>query len=224
MGILHVVEKSKVPDHQVVNVILLIMKILHISDTHSQHHNLSALPKADVIVHSGDFTCTGSEEEAYDFINWFCDLPYLHKIFISGNHDMCMYGADGIEGLPDNVHYLCNSGVAIEGIKFFGIPMFMEDITDGTLDKMINGIPDDTDILITHQPPFGFGDIYNKEHCGDIILGEKINTMPSLKFHLFGHQHNANSVRKKDTTTFCNAAIMDFKYNIVAQPRLFIIK
>jgi hypothetical protein len=29
--------------------------------------------------------------------------------------------------------------------------MFMEDITDGTLDKMINGIPDDTDILITQS-------------------------------------------------------------------------
>lgn len=77
----------------------LKMKILHLSDTHGLHKNLMSLPEADVIVHSGDFTFAGSEEEACDFINWFCDLPYEHKVFIAGNHDMCMYGADHIEGL-----------------------------------------------------------------------------------------------------------------------------
>ena len=74
------------------------MKILHLSDTHGQHKNLRSLPEADVIVHSGDFTFAGSEEEAYDFMNWFCNLPYEHKVFIAGNHDMCMYGADHIGG------------------------------------------------------------------------------------------------------------------------------
>ena len=72
------------------------MRILHISDTHGKHHELPLLPDADIIVHSGDFTFAGSEAEAYDFINWFCDLPYQHKIFIAGNHDMCMYGAESI--------------------------------------------------------------------------------------------------------------------------------
>ena len=85
------------------------MKILHLSDTHGLHKNLRSLPEADVIVHSGDFTFAGSEEEAYDFMNWFCNLPYEHKVFIAGNHDMCMYGADPIEGLSPNVHYLYNS-------------------------------------------------------------------------------------------------------------------
>ncbi len=67
------------------------MRILHISDTHSKHRELPPLPNADVIIHSGDFTFAGSENEAYDFINWFCDLPFQHKIFIAGNHDLCMY-------------------------------------------------------------------------------------------------------------------------------------
>ena len=35
----------------------------------------------------------GSEQEAIDFMNWFCDLPYPHKIFICGNHDACLYGS-----------------------------------------------------------------------------------------------------------------------------------
>lgn len=57
------------------------MKILHISDTHGFHRRLRDLPDADVVVHSGDFTMNGSQQEAIDFINWFCDLPYAHKFF-----------------------------------------------------------------------------------------------------------------------------------------------
>lgn len=29
----------------------------------------------------------GSSSEALDFKEWFCDLPYAHKIFVAGNHD-----------------------------------------------------------------------------------------------------------------------------------------
>ena len=72
----------------------------------------------------------GSEQEALDFMNWFCDLPYPQKIFICGNHDECLYDAT-IDGLDGNVQYLCNSGIEIEGLKFYGVPMFMgECITD----------------------------------------------------------------------------------------------
>lgn len=42
------------------------MTILHISDTHSLHHQLQHLPPADILVHSGDFTLRGSEDEAHD--------------------------------------------------------------------------------------------------------------------------------------------------------------
>ena len=103
------------------------MKILHISDTHGKHHQLKDLPEADVVVHTGDITEDGTEEEVKDFIEWFGNLPYKHKIFIAGNHDDCLYGAN-IEGLPDNVHYLCNDGITIDGIKFYGVPMFVEDL------------------------------------------------------------------------------------------------
>lgn len=44
------------------------MIILHISDTHGQHAKLNDLPAADKIVHSGDFTFGGSEQEAIDFM------------------------------------------------------------------------------------------------------------------------------------------------------------
>ena len=91
------------------------MKILHLSDTHGLHH------QADVIVHSGDVSNNGTEEEVLDFLNWFIKLPYRHKIFVTGNHDLCLWDAEGIEELPDNVNFLQDKGVEIDGVKFFGI-------------------------------------------------------------------------------------------------------
>ena len=196
------------------------MKILHLSDTHSKHLELLPLPDADIIVHSGDFTFAGSEDEAYNFINWFCDLPYQHKIFIAGNHDMCMYGAESIDGLPGNVHYLCNNRIEIGDVMFYGIPLFMEDLIDGSYDRMIGEIPESTNVLITHQTPYGICDEFNGRHCGDRVLRDKIDKLPSLKFHLFGHQHDANSMIIHDGITFSNAAVLDCQYNLIAKPRV----
>ena len=43
------------------------MRILHISDTHGCHRRMHDLPPADIVVHSGDFTMNGSEQEALSF-------------------------------------------------------------------------------------------------------------------------------------------------------------
>lgn len=197
--------------------------ILHLSDTHGQHKNLKSLPEADVIVHSGDFTFAGSEEEAYDFMNWFCNLPYKHKIFIAGNHDMCMYGADHIDGLSRNVHYLYNNSVVIDGIKFYGIPMFMEDCMDGNLDVFINNIPDDTDVLITHMPPKGTCDLANygkgPEHRGNTTLAELLKKLhPTC--HLFGHEHDAYGKTIKENVIYSNACVVDSRYNLINNPTI----
>lgn len=197
--------------------------ILHLSDTHGQHKNLKSLPEADVIVHSGDFTFAGSEEEAYDFMNWFCNLPYKHKIFIAGNHDMCMYGADHIDGLSRNVHYLYNNSVVIDGIKFYGIPMFMEDCMDGNLDVFINNIPDDTDVLITHMPPKGTCDLANygkgPEHRGNATLAELLKKLhPTC--HLFGHEHDAYGKTIKENVIYSNACVVDSRYNLINKPTI----
>ena len=63
---------------------VLIMTILHLSDTHSQHRRLTKLPDADVIILSNDFTMTGAEQEVFDFINWFYDLSYHYKFSLQG--------------------------------------------------------------------------------------------------------------------------------------------
>ena len=61
------------------------MKITFISDTHNKHKLLTdnnLLPGGDVIIHSGDISGRGYEDEIIDFLEWFQDLNYTHKIFI----------------------------------------------------------------------------------------------------------------------------------------------
>ena len=198
------------------------MKILHFSDTHNCHHRLRDLPEADVVVHSGDFCMVGSEHEAIDFLNWFCDLPYKHKIFICGNHDDCLYGAD-IDGLDNNVHYLCNSGVEIEGVKFYGVPMFMCDCITDRQSRNYANLPTDTDILITHSPAFGLLDFDDGINYGSEELLEAV-TIVNPRIHLFGHIHKHHGITTIGTTTFSNGAIMNESYSILNHPNVIELK
>ena len=199
------------------------MKILHLSDTHGAHHRFRELPEADILVHSGDFCMIGEEREALDFLNWFCDLPYRHKIFICGNHDSCLYGAN-IDGLDNNVHYLCNSGIEIEGLKFYGVPMFTEDCVSSRQARNYAQIHNDTDILITHSPAYGILDLddsidgevihYGSEEILDCVM----KVQP--RAHLFGHIHRSHGLMTQNGIIFSNGAIMNDDYTKLNKPNV----
>ena len=188
------------------------MRIIHISDTHNVHQRLNRLPEGDVIVHSGDFTMAGTEAEALDFMEWFCDLPYRHKVFIAGNHDFCLRGA-ALEGLDDNCHYLCNSGVLIEGVKFYGVPMFFEDAVTGQVENDFKNIPAGTDVLVTHQPPNDILDLSDEIRYGDSVLWQRVMQVRP-KLHLFGHIHKAEGVEERNGTVFSNGAVLGEGYDL----------
>lgn len=159
---------------------------------------------------------TGSVAEAIDFMGWFCDLPYPHKIFICGNHDACLYGAN-ISGLDRNVHYLCNSGIEIDGVKFYGVPMFMEDCISDRQSRNYANILSDTDILITHSPAYGILDFDNGINYGDEELLSKLSCL-NLKAHLFGHIHCQHGVLQQNGIIFSNGSIMNSDYSNLSTP------
>lgn len=188
------------------------MKILQISDTHNRHRQLTNLPEADVIVHCGDFADNGTEEEVLDFLNWYIDLPYKYKIFVTGNHDLCLWDAKDIEGLPENVFFLQDRGVTIEGVKFFGI----------AYNHSERLIPEGTDIVITHEPPIMILDESAGIHWGDVPLFKRIMEVRP-RYHLFGHAHESCGTLKQDDIIFSNGAILDDFYHISHQPKVFLI-
>ncbi len=186
------------------------MKILQISDTHNLHRKLTNLPEADVIVHCGDFTEQGTEEETLDFLNWFIELPYKHKIFITGNHDLCLRDAEGIEGLPDNVHFLQDIGYEIEGIKFFGL----------AYNHSEQLIPNGIDVMVTHEPPVMILDKSSGTHWGNALLRNRVLEVKP-QYHLFGHAHDACGIQIMAGIVFSNAAMIDDSYSVFHKPKLF---
>lgn len=60
---------------------------------------------------------------------------------------------------------------------------------DKCLEKW-KAIPTDTDILITHGPPIGHGDLcMTRERAGCVDLLHEIQTRIKPKYHVFGHIH-----------------------------------
>lgn len=198
------------------------MTILHLSDTHGLHRQLGALPEADVIVHTGDFTFAGAASEVRDFVDWFCHLPYRYKIFIAGNHDDCLWSAK-IEGLPKNCHYLCGSGITIDGVRFWGVPMFMGDVVSEKYGAMLDDVPDDTDVLLTHQPPQGILDLSGKTHYGSPLVLQAVQRIKP-EAHLFGHVHDQYGAENLHGTLFSNAAVVDDGYALKNLPRVITLK
>lgn len=195
-----------------------VMKILHISDTHNHHRQLQDFPAADVIVHSGDFTMAGTEAEVIDFMEQFCALPYKHKVFIARNHDYSLFGAD-VNGLPENCHYLYGNGITIEGINLFGIPMFVEDDISGNYTKMLENIPFNTDVLITHQLPYLIMDESAGLHYGNRTLLDAVKRIKP-KVHLFGRIHNAYGMNEYRAMLFSNASIVTDNYEFGNQTNM----
>lgn len=188
------------------------MKILHLSDTHGLHHKIKDLPVADVIVHSGDISHHGTEEEVLDFLNWFIELPYQHKIFVTGNHDLCLWDAEDIEDFPENVHFLQDRGVEIEGVKFFGLAYNHAE----TL------IPADFDVLVTHEPPVMILDKTMETHWGNAPLRNRVFEVKP-RYHLFGHAHESNGIEKHNGIVFSNASLLNDYNQLTYKPRKFIV-
>ncbi len=206
------------------------MKFIAISDTHGLHTKLQ-LPAGDVLLHAGDVCNRGTEKEALDFIHWFSAQDYQYKIFIAGNHDF-YFEKTAFELInkiiPDNVIYLCDSGIQIEGINIWGSPVSpwfynwaFNRYRGSDIYKHWKKIPINTDILITHGPVFGKLDrtIHGEPvGCNDLLqVVEKIKP----KIHLCGHIHEAYGELISSKTTFLNASVLDENYRLVNAPLVF---
>lgn len=206
------------------------MKIVIISDSHGKHKQL-ALPDADMIIHCGDMTTRGYEYEIQNFMKWYSSLnQYSYKICCAGNHDW-LYETNSMLAkslVPENVVYLEDSSVEIEGIKFYGTPVqkifynWAFNRPESTLIKHWQAIPDDTDVLITHSPPYMIGDYVPRsmQHEGSPSLYEEITKRIKPKLSVFGHIHAGYGVYNIDEITFINASNLDEDYNCVNAPIL----
>ena len=205
------------------------MRLVLASDTHGLHDQIS-VPDGDVFIHAGDFTRTGELWEIAAFGTWIENLPHRRKIVIAGNHDFGFERSPGAAraALPPNVDYLQDSGVKIDGVKFFGQPWtptffnwaFMLERGAAIAEKWAL-IPFGTDVVITHGPPLGVLDeTVSGEAAGCFDLLERVDFIEP-RVHVFGHIHEGHGEKRLGATTFINASVCDLHYRAVNPVRVF---
>lgn len=82
-------------------------------------------------------------------------------------------------------------------------------------------IPENTDILVTHGPPYGVLDLnMHKQHTGcKDLLNQVLKIKPKL--HVFGHIHEGYGVFKNENITFFNASSANIAYKLTNKPLVF---
>ncbi len=173
-----------------------------------------ALQGGDLLIVAGDLTARDTIQEYLDFNKWLSKQKYDRIIVIAGNHDGLVEKGINVEIkeghssvvvpiLADRTIYLQDSACDYQGLKIWGSPWtptfydwhFMKDRGAAIKEKW-DLIPSDTDILITHGPPFGILDQVSFSSKGRGV--EKFAGCEELreamfrikpKLHVFGHIH-----------------------------------
>jgi len=214
------------------------MIITFISDTHTKHKAVTPeLPGGDLLIHAGDLTSRGYKQEIKEFCEWFDELDnYDHKIFIPGNHDF------GFQDSPDATSEIVNSYKWITFLqdnwiyvgedhtkltKIYGSPWQPEFYNwafnlprkGWQLKEKWDAIHNDTDILVTHGPAYGYVDqvIGRPEHLGCELLAERIKEFKP-KIHVCGHIHSGRGYVFDGNTHYINASVLDERYNNFYKP------
>eukprot|EP00111_Clytia_hemisphaerica_P001657 TCONS_00004697-protein len=227
------------------------VRFVLVSDTHSQTDNLE-MPEGDILIHAGDFSNVGKPGEIDKFNEFLGRIQpkYKHLIVIAGNHELTFdpFGAESAGyllpkdclGLDHkemkkkltNCTFIEDQAVEVMGFKIYGSPWQPEfggwayNLKRGAdcLEKW-DLIPDDTDILVTHGPPLGYGDHCSSQMragCAELLSTIQNRVKPMI--HVFGHIHEAYGIWTDSTTTYINASTCTLRYKPSNKPIIMDLK
>jgi Icc-related predicted phosphoesterase len=208
------------------------LRVAAISDLHGF---LPDVPACDVLLVGGDVCPVQDHAINYQrswlegpFSEWLRGLDTARVVGIAGNHDFVAQAEPELmRELPWT--YLCDETADVDGLRIHGSPWtptfmewaFMRD--EAELEGAWALIPTDADILMTHCPPFGHGDLaVHGLRCGSHTLAARLRELGRLRLHVFGHIHEAWGSREtRGTTTSVNVSYVDFEYRPVQPATVF---
>lgn len=228
------------------------MKILATSDTHglnlkSEIYNRLILDainknKPDVVTFSGDIfpnnNCNPkSDKGQYNYFKYTI-IPFVEKynfklVFTLGNHDylspILIEQLIHEYKLCDRIFLLLDKSVVIDGVKFYGTPWSLPfcnwnyQAHEQYIDEILGEMPSDVDVMLCHQPPFGYNDVVvgEGEHIGSVQMYKKI-VEKQPKYVLCGHIHTgSHEISNVGKTKIRNVSLLDESYNETFLPFLF---
>ncbi|CAG9535091.1 unnamed protein product [Cercopithifilaria johnstoni] len=129
----------------------------------------------------------------------------------------------------ENVIYLEDNSTELFGIQIYGTPWLpqYDDMAfnlprgQALLDKW-NDIPAGIDVLITHTPPLGHGDMLpTGSHVGCVELLNSVVKRIRPKYHVFGHIHSGYGCTTDGYTKFVNCSLVDDRLQLINNPVIF---
>lgn len=194
------------------------MRIVFSSDWHGHIPDITSIPEADVLCLTGDQCPNWSRNWRNDVdlqIGWIhAEVnPWLLEVKKKVKHVLCLFGnhdgAGTYYGIQKEIEaeVLHDRSAIIDGVKFWGsswtlCPPWYRNFdqwcfgrkSEEDLKKVWDLIPDDTQVLLTHSPPYGCQDIdtksRDKECIGSTSLTERVSQLTKLRYHAYGHCHN----------------------------------
>jgi Icc-related predicted phosphoesterase len=203
------------------------MKLVLISDPHENWDRIQ-VPDGDILICAGDLTYQGTVDAFNKANDWFGTLKhrFKHILVTAGNHDWLAQESPGIAKLTlSNATLLLHEPIEIDGVKFFLSPYSPEYNgwafpTKGAdhAARLWSQIPDDTQVLVVHGPPHGFGD---KNLAGESVgckalLQRILEIRPEIV--VSGHIHEGYGIRVFDGIYFANASLCNSRYLPVNAP------
>lgn len=214
-------------------------KVCAMSDLHGDFPHVDP---CDLVIICGDIVPLNqqiSTKGTYRFYKnqfneWASNLPCEKVLFIAGNHELHLpnHYNDYKQLFPNEskVTYLLDELYEFNGLRIYGTPWchqfgnwaFM--LPDDQLREKFSNIPNDLDILFTHDQPYGYGDIildpdkYTEQSIGCVPLTEAV--LEKQPKNLFvGHLHTTSHNRIKiGNTNRYNVSVKDEKYQMVFDP------
>lgn len=181
------------------------LKIVCVSDTHSIQKKLK-IPKCDLFIAAGDLINNKEGENEIKLFNeWVESIKSNTKIVIGGNQDNYLAkNKSKIKEIFPKVNYLEHSAFQLENpnILIYGAPCILRrnffisgnafSLSGEDMKKQFEKIPSNTDILVTHVPPYEVLDLsYKNKHLGSKWLRNEICNRIHPKIHIFGHNHDS---------------------------------
>jgi Icc-related predicted phosphoesterase len=210
------------------------MKVIATSDLHGDLP--LNVPECDLFIVAGDSAPVQGSHAVdvqslwfvEEFVPWLKDVPAKHKVFIGGNHDFFMDRKETfgrllkLIDLPENIHYLRDSSVEIEGLKVHGFP-WVPNLPEWAFHSRPEDVPrrvasiPEADIIVSHGPAEGILDkvLYaHFPHVGTPGLADRVSeTNPAL--FVCGHIHEAYGLKEIGRTFYANVAQMNRWYEPV---------
>lgn len=214
------------------------MRLVVTSDCHGRLSQ-ARIPQGDVLILAGDILANRSGDPDTDAafqlnaireLDAYCGtLGFKHVLLIAGNHDWVFERYREAHHVLKHIVYLEDSGTEIEGVKFWGSPhqpwfydwAFNHPRKGAALAHYWSLIPDDTDVLITHGPPYGILDLPfgRGEPAGCELLLTRVREV-NPRVHIFGHIHGSYGTKRIGETLFLNACLCDERYEPVNPPHI----